>query len=142
VNLRALLLPNLERNGSIALLITRAATGLLLVPHGYYKIAAGPAGLAAGLAAKGFPAPLLMAWCAALAELVGGLCLALGLLGRLAAIAVSFTMVVAWVSMHLGDIATIGKGSAFEYPFLLSMTALAIAISGPGKLSLDAKLFR
>jgi putative oxidoreductase len=144
VNLRALLLPDLNQKGPIALLLIRAATGLVLVPHGYFKLMGGPAGLAAGLAAKGFPAATVLAWCATLAELVGGLCLAVGLLGRPAAAVVSFTMVVAWASSHLGNIADIGgpKGGAFEYPFVLSVIAFALAFSGPGRLSLDAVLVR
>jgi putative oxidoreductase len=144
VNLRSLLLPDLNRTGPIALCIIRAATGLLLVPHGYGKLTGGAAGLAGMLAAKGLPAPSVLAWCATLAELVGGLCLAVGFLARPAAAVVSFTMVVAWTSSHLGNIADIGgrNGGLFEYPFLLSVIGLALAISGPGRLSLDAVVFR
>ena len=143
MNLRALFLPDPARTQPIALLLTRAATGLLLVPHGYAKITGGVTGLAAGLAAKGLPYPNILAWCASLAEFAGGICLALGLLGRLSALAISVTMVVAWATMHLGNIKDIGgaQGSVFEYPFLLSVVALALAISGPGRLSLDARLF-
>jgi putative oxidoreductase len=45
--------------------------------------------------------------------------------------------------MHLPDAAKIGGpgGSAFEYPFLLSINALALAIAGGGRQSLDAVLF-
>jgi putative oxidoreductase len=143
MNLRSILLPDPARTQPIALLLTRVATGLLLVPHGYFKITGGVAGLAGGLAAKGLPAPTALAWCAALAEFAGGIFLALGFLGRLSALAISITMVVAWVTMHLGNIKDIGGagGSAFEYPFLLSVVALGLAISGPGRLSLDARLF-
>lgn len=144
MNLRAFLLPDPDRTNPIALLIIRAVTGLLLVPHGYGKAMGGAAGLAAGLAAKGLPAPGLLAWCATLAELVGGLCLAAGLLARPAAMVIAFTMVFAWASSHLANIADIGgpHGPVFEYPFMLSVVAIGLAISGPGKLSLDAILFR
>ena len=62
---------------------------------------------------------------------------------RPAAASVSFTMVVAWATMHLNDLPNIGAqgGPAFEYPFLLSIAALAIALAGPGRFSLDAKIF-
>jgi putative oxidoreductase len=143
MKLRALLLPDLQRTAPVALLIIRAATGLVLVPHGYMKATGAVTGLAAGLATKGLPAPSLLAWCATLAELVGGLCLAAGLLARPAAAVMSFTMVVAWSTSHLGNIPDIGgpRGGVFEYPFLLSVIALALAISGPGRLSLDRILF-
>jgi putative oxidoreductase len=114
----------------------------MILPHGYYKLMGGPAGLAQGLAAGGLPAALLLAWCATLAELVGGALMIIGLATRPAAAAVSFTMVVAWAMVHLKDIPKIGAqgGAAFEYPFLLSIAALAIAIAGAGKYSVDARL--
>jgi putative oxidoreductase len=45
--------------------------------------------------------------------------------------------------MHLNDLPNIGAqgGASFEYPFLLSIAALAIALAGPGRFSLDAKIF-
>jgi putative oxidoreductase len=143
INLAALLYPVQSRTASAGLLLVRLATGLLLVPHGYAKASGGVTMLAAGLAQKGFPAPTLLAWCATLAELVGGLMLALGLLTRPAAAVVAFNMVVAWASMHLADFLKIGGpgGSAFEYPFLLSLNALALVIAGGGRYSLDAVLF-
>jgi len=143
MKLHALLLPDPDRFSPIGLLIVRAATGFLLMPHGYAKFAGGLDGFAGALSAKGLPAAGLLALCAALSELLGGLCLTLGLLARPAAAVVAFTMVVAWSTMHLADAANIGsaRGGVFEYPFLLSMLGLAIAVAGPGKISLDALLF-
>jgi putative oxidoreductase len=145
MNYRALLSPTSAeaRFGDVALLLVRAATGLMVLPHGVYKLMGGVTMLAGGLAAKGLPAPGLLAWCAALAESVGAALMVVGLLTRPAAAAVSFTMVVAWATMHLGDLPKIGAqgGPSFEYPFLLSMTALAIALAGPGRFSLDARMF-
>jgi putative oxidoreductase len=138
----ALLAPGPNRV-DLALLIVRVAAGLMILPHGYYKLWGGVSGLAQGLAAGGLPAAGLLAWCATLAELVGGALMVIGLATRPASAVVSFTMVVAWAMVHLKDIPKIGAqgGAAFEYPFLLSMAALAIAISGAGRFSLDAKLF-
>lgn len=143
MKLRSLLYPDPSRTGSLGLLLVRLATGVLLAAHGLSKLTAGPAGLAGGLAMKGFPAPTLLAWCATLAELLGGVCLALGLLTRPAAAVVAFNMVVAWASMHLPDAAFFGtaKGGPFEYPFLLSILGLTLALTGAGRYSLDAVLF-
>jgi putative oxidoreductase len=127
----------------LALLIVRAATRLMIFPHGYFKLMDGAAGLAQGLAAGGMPMPGLLAWCATLAESVGAALMVVGLATRPAAATVAFTLAVAWATAHLGDLPKIGArgGAAFEYPFLLSMTALAIALVGAGKYSLDARLF-
>ena len=102
----------------------------------------GVSGLAQGLAAGGLPAPSFFAWCATLAELVGAVLMIIGLATRPAAAAISFTMVVAWIMVHLKDRPKIGAqgGAAFEYPFLLSVAALAIAIAGAGRYSVDARL--
>jgi len=132
------------RSASVGLLVARVATGLVLAPHGWIKLADGAQKLAGGLTAKGIPAPHLFAWCATLSELVGSLLVMIGLLTRPAAAVVSFTMVFAWISSHLADASKIGApgGAAFEYPFLLSMVALALAIAGPGRYSVDAVLGR
>jgi putative oxidoreductase len=146
MNLPAILYPKNpppDSRSSIGLLIARVAAGLVVAPHGFYKAMGGAAGLAAGLAKGGMPAPTLLAWCATLAELVGGLLMVVGLATRFAAASVAFTLTVAWMLIHSGDIAKIGAqgGAAFEYPFLLSMVAIAIAVAGPGMYSIDAKLF-
>ena len=132
------------RFGSVGLLVVRVATGIVLAPHGWAKLADGAQKVAAGLSSKGVPAPHLLAWCATLSELVGSLLVAFGLLTRPAAGAVAFTMLFAVISTHLGDASKIGApgGAAFEYPFLLGMVALAIAIAGPGRWSLDALILR
>lgn len=146
MNLRPILYPENpppDSRSSIGLLIARVGAGLVVVPHGYYKAIDGAAGLAAGLAKGGMPAPTLLAWCAMLAELADGLLMIVGLATRFAAASVAFTLTVAWMLIHSGDIVKIGAqgGAAFEYPFLLSIVAIGIAIAGPGMYSLDAKLF-
>lgn len=144
MNLRSFLQPGSSRLAPVAVLIARVATGLILVPHGVSKVfGGGAAGLAAMLAQKGAPFPILLAWCSSLAELFGGLFLALGLLTRPAAIVVALNMIVAWATVHLAQAADIGtaKGGLFEYPFLLSILAVAFAVGGPGQHSLDARIF-
>jgi putative oxidoreductase len=142
VNLRGVLATDPTRFASVALLIVRVATGVVLAPHGWYKLVDGAQRLSGGLAAKGWPIPYVLAWCATLVELLGAALLIAGLFTRPAAALVSLTMIVAWSSSHLEDLPKIGAagGAAFEYPFLLSMTALAIALAGPGRLSADAAL--
>jgi putative oxidoreductase len=142
VKLPAFLVQTSERSQALGLLLPRAAAGVFLVPHGILKLVHGAHGVAHSLATKGLPAPNALAYCAAFAELLGGLCLALGFLARPAGAVVAFTMTVAWTTMHTGDLRHLGTGggSIVEYPILLSILGLAVAIAGPGPISLDRNL--
>ena len=69
-------------------------------------------------------------------EFVGGLCLVLGLLTRLAAIPLATTMVVAILTAKRADIEGVtGLFGLEEWTYLVVFVWLAFA--GPGKASLD-----
>jgi len=88
----------------IGLVWLRVLMGLGSAHHGYAKIFGGQmAGFTQAVAGLGFPLPGLFAWMAALSELVGGLCVALGLGTRLAAFFVFCTMSVAVFLHHRAD---------------------------------------
>lgn len=117
----------------IGLLWLRVLAGCGMAYHGYGKVFGGKiAGFADGIASMGFPFPSFFAWAAALSEFAGGICLALGLFTRTAALMIFITMGVAAFVRHAED------------PFRKKELALAywtiagavIAI-GPGRFSLD-----
>lgn len=128
----------------LALLALRAMAGGYLALHGLSKLRGGVEKFAAGLEGKGFPMPGVMAWSATLAELLGGLLLAVGLFTRPSSIVLAFTMLVALLSTHAHQIKELGTGGGvgFEYPSLLIAVTVLFAVSGPGKLSLDHKFLR
>jgi len=74
------------------------------VGHGWGKVhslATGHGeGFVNGVAALGFPMPVVFAWAAALSEFAGGLLVALGLGTRIAAAFAAFTMFVAAFIRH------------------------------------------
>ena len=87
------------------LLLIRLVFGLTLAAHGSQKLFAwfgggGPRGTAGMFEKLGFRQPLAMAVLAGLAELGGGLLLALGLLTPLAAFALVGGMVIAIATVH------------------------------------------
>lgn len=88
----------------IALLILRLSGFGLAFAHGWQKVSmlvsgnGGP--FVSGVEALGFPLPAVFAWAAALAEFVGGLCVALGIGTRIAAGFTAFTMFVAAFFRH------------------------------------------
>lgn len=80
----------------------------------------------------GLPAPVFFAWSGALAELVGGTLLAVGLLTRGAAAAIISTLTVALVVYH--------RGHAFEHrekALMYAVMLLVLLLIGPGRFSLD-----
>ncbi len=117
--------------------VVRVVFGLLLaLLHGLPKVTGGMGRFADGVAALGFPHPIFFAWCAALAELVGGLLVALGLFTRPAAAFAACTMGVALYRHRVDPFARM------ELALLYLSVLLAILLTGPGPLSLDAKVRR
>ena len=103
--------------------------------HGWGKVVDGGVNNLVGTVARlGFPAPTFFAWCAALAEFVGGILLALGLATRWSALAIGTTMVVALYRHQTDPIAR------FELPALYLVIMIAAFLIGGGRYSLDSRL--
>ena len=125
-------------NKDLGLLLLRIGIGIAFIAHGYPKLfMGGAAGLAKGLAASGIPGGVFAAYLAGAAEFFGGIALILGLFFRPVTIFMAFTMLVALIfHLNLGD-------NFIKYSHALESSILFIALIfiGPGKFSLDEKLF-
>lgn len=93
----------------------------------------------------GVPAPL--AFLAITSQFFGGIMLLLGLVGRLAALAIISDMVVAIIKVHwhfglfMNWYGT-QKGEGFEYHLLTITVGLVVLVRGSGSFSLDRLLLR
>src|SRR5437879_774446 len=126
----------------VALLVLRVVVGVLLIGHGTQKLFgwwAGPglAGFGGGLSRMGFRPVGLWAVAAGLAETVGGLLLALGLLSPLGSLGIIASMLVATFSAHWGKGLFVTTGGP-ELPITNMAVAVAVAIAGPGRYALDS----
>ena len=129
---------------SIGILILRLAIGLTLAAHGAQKLFGwfggyGLTGTGGFLEQLGFVPGRRKALFAGLAEVGGGLLLALGLATPLAAAMIVAVMVVAAVSAHLKH-GFFVHNQGYEYTLILAVAALSVAFAGPGPVSLDAVL--
>jgi putative oxidoreductase len=128
----------------IGLLVLRLGVGVPFALHGTQKLfgwfgGGGFSGTAAWFASLGFGTGRSATLMAGTGEIVGGLGLAAGLLTPLAAALVAGTMTTAaFVNNAESGFWSVGKG--WELNGYLIVVAVALAIAGPGALSLDALL--
>ena len=120
----------------VALLLLRVGSSLMMLTHGWPKIAnfseylnrfADPLGLGPALSLQG----------AIFAEFFCAILVALGLLTRVAVIPLIFTMAVAAFIVHGGD-----PFGDKELSLLYLVIFAILFITGPGKYSLDKKVGR
>lgn len=125
-------------------LVLRAATGGLMAGHGAQKLfgafeGPGLQGTAGFMEALGLRPGHYWGTAAALSEFGGGALTALGFLNPLGPIGIMSAMSMAWSKAHSGKPIWVSAGGA-ELPLTNSAVALAIAMAGPGKYSLDGAL--
>ena len=125
--------------GDISLLILRIVWGTAMAIHGFGKIQAPFHWMGDGAPIPGFFQSL-----AALSEFGGGIAMVIGLLVPLAGFGMSCTMAVA-VCMHafvFGDpFVNPTGGRSYEMALVYLTIALLLTLMGPGRFSLDRKIF-
>ncbi|MET1178463.1 DoxX family protein [Peribacillus simplex] len=130
---------------NIGLLIIRLVIGLLFIGHGAQKLFGwfgghGLKGTGGWFESIGMKPGVTMALFAGVAELIGGLLFALGLLTPLAGIMIAGTMIMAIVKVHAPN-GLWATANGYEYNLTLLAVAIGIALVGPGQYALDPFLF-
>lgn len=125
----------------VALLLLRLVIGLTLVAHGVNHAFGGGKlpGAARWFAGLGLRYPKVQAALSAVTEVAAGAGLAAGLLTPLAAGALIGVMAVAGVIAHRPNGFFVFR-DGYEYVLMIALGALAVAVAGPGRASLDRAL--
>jgi len=124
-----------------ALTILRVIAGFLFAAHGWQKFSEFTiAGTQASFAKMGVPAAEAAAPVVATLELAGGIALILGVLTRVFAALLALDMLGAFFLVH-APAGVFAANGGYELVLLLAAGALAIALTGAGRLSVDRALF-
>jgi putative oxidoreductase len=123
------------------LLIARLVLGLLMAGHGAQKLFGwfggyGLTGTGGFFESLGFRPGRTFAAAAGGTEMVGGILTAAGLLGPIGPALILSVMIVAAVTVHWHGV--FAQANGVELPLLYASGAVALALTGPGSLSLDA----
>ncbi len=123
--------------GDIALTAMRVVVGIMFLMHVSFKFKIGAAAVAANIMAKnGLEPAMLFAYVTIALELVGGICLILGLFTRFFAAVMAIEMAIALLAVHLAHGYGAG-GGGYEYVLLIGAALFVVAMRGGGPYSVD-----
>lgn len=124
-----------------AITLLRVILGFLFTAHGWQKFNEFTiAGTQASFAKMGVPAAEVAAPIVATLELAGGVALILGALTRVVAALLALDMLGALFLVH-ASAGIFAAAGGYELVLLLAAAALALALTGAGRISVDRALF-
>ena len=120
----------------IAYAFMRIVVGVMFLMHVWGKFNAGAARVATGFGNYGLPNPDMFAYAAMGLELVGGICLVVGLFTRFFGAALAIEMLIALIFAHLPKGYAAGAGG-YKYVLLIGAVCFLISMRGGGPYSVD-----
>ncbi|MDZ7823641.1 MAG: DoxX family protein [Ahrensia sp.] len=124
-------------NNNVILLIGRILLAFIFIMAGFSKF--GTIDTTAGyIASKGLPMATLLAWAAAIFESVAGIMILVGIKTKLAAYALALFCIFTGVVFHF-DPADQMQMISFMKNLAIAGGFLALSVSGPGSISVDAR---
>jgi putative oxidoreductase len=123
----------------IGKLVLRLTLGILILFHGIAKLRTGVSGIEELLQSHGLP--WLLAYGVFIGEVLGPVLVLIGLYTRVGALFIALNMVFAIALAHTSQLADFAEsgGWALELQGMFLFTAIAVALIGPGKFSIDRR---
>jgi len=120
-------------------LILRLALGVLILLHGVAKLKGGTAGIVGMVEAQGLPG--FLGYAVLAGEVLGPLLLIAGFYARIGAVLIAINMLAAFALVHMGQLGQLNDqgGWALELQGMFLATALALALLGPGRYSVNGR---
>lgn len=136
----------LNTRAGYGLTVVRIIVGIIFIAHGSQKLFGafggyGLEGTGQYMESIGLTPGYLMALLSGSAEFFGGVALLIGLLARPAAVVLIGLLVVAILSVHIGN-GLFMANNGYEFALALLGGAIAVLIEGAGKLSVDGAIAR
>jgi putative oxidoreductase len=128
----------LEKLKPLALLLLRAAMGIIFMYHGYPKLFGHTRDIMQTFVRMGFPAYFV--YVAGVVEFFGGITLILGLFTRISGLLLAGEMLIAAFYVHLPK-GPVMEVSNYEFPMVLAAAAFTLATLGAGTISLDHAIY-
>ncbi len=120
-------------------LLLRLTLGILMLLHGIGKIRYGVSGIAGMVQSHDLPG--FLAYGVFIGEIIAPLLVILGFYTRTCGLIIAFNMVVAIALAHSTQLFNLGKSGGWELELqgFFLLTALVVALIGPGKFSINRR---
>ena len=120
-------------------LILRLTLGVLILLHGVAKLKGGTAGIVGMVEAQGLPG--FLGYAVLIGEVLAPLMLIAGFYARLGAALIAVNMLAAIALVHMGQLGQLNDqgGWALELQGMFLATAIALALLGPGRYSVNGR---
>lgn len=130
---------NTNTQQDLGKLILRIALGVMVLLHGIAKLKGGIGPIEGMVQAHGLPGEL--GYAVLIGEVLGPLMVIAGFHARIGAVLVAINMLVAVYFVHMGQLDQFNAqgGWALELQGMFLATAVAIALLGPGRYSINGR---
>jgi len=131
---------NQNTQNDLGRLLLRVTLGALVLLHGIAKLKGGMSGIVGMVEAQGLPG--MLGYGVLLGEVLGPLMLIAGLYARVGVLLIFVNMLFAFALVHMGELGALNPqsgGWALELQGMFLMTALALALLGPGRYSVNGR---